>query len=138
MVPLVRFTTVAGIPISELLPKEKIDAIVKRTRDGGIEIVNYLKTGSAYYAPSAAAVQMVDAIVHDKKRILPCSVWLDGEYGLNGVVVGVPIKIGANGCEEIIQLKLTGDEQAALAKSCNDVRANIAESQYLIYFSVEA
>jgi len=127
MVPLVRFTTVAGIPITELLPKETIDNIVKRTRNGGIEIVNYLKTGSAYYAPSASTVQMVEAIVKDKKRILPSSVWLEGEYNLKGVIVGVPIKLGASGCEEIIQLSLTDEEQSALEKSANDVRENIAK-----------
>jgi malate dehydrogenase len=104
-----------------------IDRLVKRTRDGGIEIVNFLKTGSAYYAPSSSAVQMVEAIVKDKKRILPSAVMLEGEYGMKDVVVGVPIKIGKKGMEEIIQIKLTPDEQAALNKSATDVKANIAK-----------
>ncbi|MBM4159774.1 MAG: malate dehydrogenase [Ignavibacteria bacterium] len=127
MVPLPRYSTVAGIPLPELMDQATIDRLVKRTRDGGIEIVNFLKTGSAYYAPSAAAVQMVEAIVKDKKRILPCAVYLQGEYGIKDVVVGVPIKIGKNGMEEIIQIKLTPDEQAALNKSANDVKANMAK-----------
>jgi malate dehydrogenase len=127
MVPLPRYSTVAGIPLPDLMDQATIDRLVKRTRDGGIEIVNFLKTGSAYYAPSSAAVQMVDAIVKDKKRILPCAVWLQGEYGMNDVVVGVPIKIGKKGMEEIIQIKLTADEQAALNKSAADVKANMAK-----------
>lgn len=122
MVPLPRYTTVAGVPLTELLPKEKIDALVKRTRDGGAEIVNLLKTGSAFYAPSAAAATMVDAIVHDKKQILPCISYLDGEYGIKGVFAGVPTKLGAIGVEQIIQLKLTDDEFAALKKSADAVR----------------
>jgi malate dehydrogenase len=127
MVPLPRYSTVAGIPLPDLMDQATIDRLVKRTRDGGIEIVNFLKTGSAYYAPSAAAVQMVEAIVKDKKRILPCAVWLKGEYGQNDVVVGVPIKIGKKGMEEIIQIKLTAEEQAALNKSAADVKANMAK-----------
>jgi malate dehydrogenase len=127
MVPLPRYSTVAGIPLPDIMDQATIDRLVKRTRDGGIEIVNFLKTGSAYYAPSASAVQMVEAIVKDKKRILPCAVWLQGEYGMKDVVVGVPIKIGKNGMEEIIQIKLTADEQAALDKSAADVKANIAK-----------
>jgi malate dehydrogenase len=127
MVPLPRYSTVAGIPLPDLMDQATIDRLVKRTRDGGIEIVNFLKTGSAYYAPSSAAVQMVEAIVKDKKRILPCAVWLQGEYGMNDVVVGVPIKIGKKGMEEIIQIKLTADEQAALNKSAADVKANMAK-----------
>ena len=127
MVPLPRYSTVAGIPLPELMDQATIDRLVKRTRDGGIEIVNFLKTGSAYYAPSAAAVQMVEAIVKDKKRILPCAVYLQWEYGIKDVVVGVPIKIGKKGMEEIIQIKLTPDEQAALNKSANDVKANMAK-----------
>ena len=127
MVPLPRYSTVAGIPLPDIMDQATIDRLVKRTRDGGIEIVNFLKTGSAYYAPSASAVQMVEAIVKDKKRILPCAVWLQGEYGMSDVVVGVPIKIGKKGMEEIIQIKLTADEQAALNKSAADVRANIAK-----------
>jgi malate dehydrogenase len=129
MVPLPRYSTVAGIPLPDLLDQATIDRLVKRTRDGGIEIVNYLKTGSAYYAPSSSAVQMIEAIVRDKKRILPCSVWLKGEYGITDNVVGVPIKIGAKGLEEIIQIKLTGPEQEALNKSAADVKANIGKLQ---------
>ncbi len=121
MVPLPRFSTVAGIPLPELLPKERIDAIVDRTRKGGAEIVNLLKTGSAYYAPSAAAVEMVDAILKDKKKILPCAAYLEGEYGINGLFVGVPCKLGARGIEQIIQIKLTPEENAALQKSAASV-----------------
>jgi malate dehydrogenase len=127
MVPLPRYTSVAGIPLTDLLPKEKIDALVKRTRDGGIEIVNYLKTGSAYYAPSAAAVQMVESIVKDKKRILPAAVYLKGEYGMTDTVVGVPVKLGKNGLEQIMEIKLTPEEHAALKASADDVKANIAK-----------
>jgi malate dehydrogenase len=122
MVPLPRYSTVAGIPLPDLLPKERIDAIVDRTRKGGAEIVNLLKTGSAYYAPSASAVEMVEAILKDKKKILPCAVYLDGEYGIKGLFVGVPVKLGANGAEEIIQIKLTAEENAALQKSASSVR----------------
>ncbi len=122
MVPLPRYTTVSGIPLPELLSKDKIDAIVKRTANGGAEIVALLKTGSAFYAPSAAAVQMAEAILYDKKQILPCAVWLQGEYGLKEVYVGVPAKLGAKGLEEIIPLKLSADEQAALNKSAESVR----------------
>jgi malate dehydrogenase len=125
MVPLPRYSTVAGIPLPDLMDQATIDRLVKRTRDGGIEIVNFLKTGSAYYAPSASAVQMIEAIVKDKKRILPCSVQLKGEYGINDTVVGVPIKLGKNGMEEIIKIKLTSEEQAALNKSAADVKANM-------------
>lgn len=127
MVPLPRYSTVAGIPLPDLMDQATIDRLVKRTRDGGIEIVNYLKTGSAYYAPSAAAVEMIEAIVKDKKRILPCAAWLQGEYGQKDVYCGVPIKLGRNGMEEIIQIKLTPDEQAALNKSAADVKASIAK-----------
>ena len=122
MVPMVRYTTVAGIPISDLLPKERVDAIVQRARDGGAEIVNYLKTGSAFYAPAASVVSMVDAILLDRHRILPCAALLQGEYGINGVYVGVPVKLGALGIEEIVQIKLTADEQAALHKSAASVK----------------
>src|ERR1700704_5249345 len=122
MVPLPRYSTVAGIPLPDLLPKERIDAIVERTRKGGAEIVNLLKTGSAYYAPSAAAVEMVEAILKDKKKILPCAVYLDGEYGIKGLFVGVPVKLGAKGVEEIIQIKLTAEENGALQKSSASVR----------------
>jgi malate dehydrogenase len=125
MVPLPRYSTVAGIPLPDLMDKETIDRLVKRTRDGGAEIVNFLKTGSAYYAPSASAVQMIDAIVNDKKRILPCSVLLQGEYGISDTVVGVPIKLGKTGMEEIIKIKLTSEEQIALNKSATDVKGNM-------------
>ncbi len=127
MVPLPRYSTVAGIPLPDLLGKEAIDRLVKRTRDGGIEIVNYLKTGSAYYAPSSSAVLMVESIVRDKKRILPCSVFVQGEYGLKDTFVGLPVKLGKNGIEEIIQIKLNPDEQAALKKSADDVQQSIAK-----------
>ena len=122
MVPLPRYSTVAGIPLPDLLPKEKIDAIVDRTRKGGAEIVNLLKTGSAYYAPSASVVEMVDAILKDKKKILPCAVYLEGEYGITGLFMGVPVKLGEGGAEEIIQIKLTPEERAALAKSAASVK----------------
>mgnify|MGYP000721062280 CR=1 FL=1 len=125
MVPLPRYTSVAGIPLTDLLPKEKIDALVTRARNGGIEIVNYLKTGSAYYAPSSSAVQMVESIVKDKKRILPCAVYLEGEYGMSGTVVGVPVKLGKTGVEQIVEIKLTVEEKAELTKSANDVKSNI-------------
>ena len=127
MVPLPRYSTVAGIPITELLSQATIDRLVKRTRDGGIEIVNYLKTGSAYYAPSASAVLMTEAIVRDKKRILPCAAYLQGEYGLKDTFVGVPVKLGKKGIEEIIQITLNADEQAALNKSADDVKQSIAK-----------
>jgi malate dehydrogenase len=127
MVPLPRYSTVAGIPITELLPQATIDRLVKRTRDGGIEIVNFLKTGSAYYAPSSAAVQMVESIVKNKMRILPCAAYLQGEYGLKDTYAGVPVKLGRKGIEEIIQIRLNADEQAALVKSANDVSAQIAK-----------
>src|SRR6202046_4072227 len=110
MVPLPRYSTVAGIPLPDLLPADKIETIVQRTRKGGAEIVNLLKTGSAYYAPSAAAVEMVEAILKDKKKILPCAVYLEGEYGIRGLFVGVPVKLGARGAEQIIEVKLSGGE----------------------------
>jgi malate dehydrogenase len=122
MVPLPRYTTVASIPLPELLPRERIEAINQRTRDGGIEVVNLLRTGGAYYAPSAAVVQMVEAILKDQKKILPCSVLLEGEYGLHGVFVGVPVKLGANGVERIIELSLSVEERAALHASATAVR----------------
>ena len=117
MVPLVSYTTVSGIPVTQLLAKDKLEAIVQRTRNGGAEIVNFLKTGSAYYAPSAAAVQMAEAIVLDKKRILPCAAWLTGEYGLRDVFCGVPCKLGRNGLERIIEVTLTAEERTALHQS---------------------
>ncbi|MFI5230939.1 MAG: malate dehydrogenase [Gemmatimonadales bacterium] len=122
MVPLISYTTVSGIPITQLMDKAKLDAIVDRARNGGAEIVKYLKTGSAYYAPSSGAVQMVEAIVLDQKRILPCSAWLDGEYGMKGLFLGVPVKLGRKGMEKIIEVTLTADEKAALAKSAEAVR----------------
>src|SRR5580704_14228501 len=122
MTPLPRYSTVAGIPLPDLLPQERIDAIVERTRKGGIEIVNLLKTGSAYYAPSAAVFDMVEAILKDKKKILPCAVYLEGEYGIHGLFVGVPVKLGADGAEQIIQIKLTAEENAALQKSASAVK----------------
>jgi malate dehydrogenase len=122
MVPLPRYSTVAGIPITELIEPARVAALVERTANGGAEIVKYLKTGSAYYAPSASAVEMVEAILKDKKKILPCAAYLEGEYGINGLYVGVPVKLGANGIEQIIEIKLTADEQAALNKSADSVK----------------
>jgi len=122
MVPLVSYTTVSGIPVTQLLDRQRLDAIVERTRNGGAEIVNYLKTGSAYYAPSAAAVQMVEAIVRDKHRVLPCSAWLEGEYGLKDIYLGVPCKLGAKGLEKIIEVDLTNAEREALQQSGESVR----------------
>jgi malate dehydrogenase len=122
MVPLTRYTSVAGIPVSELIPKGRLDQIVQRARDGGAEIVSLLKTGSAYYAPSASTLQMVEAILFDKKRILPCAALLEGEYGIKGLYIGVPVKLGATGIEQIIEVKLTPDEGAALKKSAAAVQ----------------
>ena len=122
MVPLPRYSTVAGIPLPDLLPKERVEAIVQRTRKGGGEIVNYLKTGSAYYAPSAAAFAMCEAILMDKKKIMPCAAYLEGEYGIKGLFVGVPCKLGARGIEQIIEIKLLPEERAALEKSAASVR----------------
>ncbi len=122
MVPLARYSTVAGIPITELIPPDRLAQLVQRTRDGGAEIVKYLKTGSAYYAPSSATTEMVEAILKDKKKILPCAAYLQGEYGINGLYVGVPVKLGEKGIEQIIQIKLTAEEQAALNKSADAVK----------------
>src|SRR3982074_2455155 len=122
MVPLPRYSTVAGIPLPDLLPKDRIDSIVERTRKGGAEIVNLLKTGSAYYAPSAAATELVEAILKDKKKILPCAVYLEGEYGIHGLYGGVPVKLGAKGIEQIIEIKLTPEERAGLDKSAAAVK----------------
>ncbi|MCJ7522562.1 MAG: malate dehydrogenase [Dehalococcoidia bacterium] len=122
MIPLTRMATVGGVPVTEVLPEETISKIVERTVKGGGEIVALLKTGSAFYAPSAGVVQMVDAIVLDKQKILPCAAYLDGEYGINGVFVGVPAKLGKNGMEKIIEIKLTPEEEAALKKSVDAVR----------------
>jgi malate dehydrogenase len=125
MVPLPRYSTVAGIPITHLLPQETIDRLVQRTRDGGGEIVNLLKSGSAFYAPGAAVVQMVEAIVKDKKRVLPCTAYLEGEYGLRDIYFGVPVKLGAGGVEQIIEIELTADEHAALEASAKEVADTI-------------
>src|SRR6516164_8973919 len=122
MVPLTRYSTVAGIPLPELLDAARLEQLVQRTRDGGAEIVKYLKTGSAYYAPSAAVTEMVESILKDKKKILPCAAFLEGEYGINGLYVGVPCKLGSAGIEEIIQIKLSADEQVALQKSADSVK----------------
>src|SRR5205814_9570764 len=126
MVPLPRFTTVSGIAITELLPADRIAAIAERTRGGGAEIVKLLKTGSAYYAPAMSAVEMVEAILTDQKRLVPCSVLLEGEYGLKDIFLGVPVMLGARGVEKIVPLKLSNEEQAALRKSGEDVAAAIA------------
>jgi len=122
MVPLPRYSTVAGIPITELMSEETIDRLVKRTASGGAEIVSLLKTGSAYYAPASASVEMAESILKDKKKILPCAAYLEGEYGINDLYIGVPVKLGSNGAEEIIQITLTEQEQAALNKSADAVR----------------
>ncbi|HEV8310706.1 MAG TPA: malate dehydrogenase [Methylomirabilota bacterium] len=122
MVPLPRYSTVAGIPITELLPRERIDALVHRTATGGAEIVNLLKAGSAFYAPGASVTEMVEAILRDKKKILPCAAYLEGEYGIRGLFVGVPVKLGRGGVEQIIEIRLTPDEAAALEKSAEAVR----------------
>jgi malate dehydrogenase len=127
MVPLPRYTTVSGVPITELLPKDRIDAIVQRTAQGGGEIVKLLKTGSAYYAPAAGVWEMVDSMVRDRKKILPCSVRLEGEFGLRDVFVGVPCTLGAAGMEGVFELKLTAEERSALAKSAADVASQIAK-----------
>src|SRR5215212_1233137 len=121
MVPLINYTTVSGIPVTQLLDRKILDDIVDRTRNGGAEIVKHLKTGSAYYAPSSGAVQMAEAIVRDQKRILPCSAWLEGEYGMKGLFLGVPCKLGRGGIEKIIEVELTADEKAALRKSADAV-----------------
>src|SRR5688572_16885483 len=122
MVPLISYTTVSGIPVTQLMDKKTLDAIVDRTRNGGAEIVKFLKTGSAYYAPSAAAVQMAEAMVRDKKRVLPCAAWLEGEYGMSGLFLGVPCKLGRKGLEEIIEVELTSKERIDLGKSAEAVR----------------
>ncbi|MCL4541962.1 MAG: malate dehydrogenase [Chloroflexi bacterium] len=127
MVPLPRYSTVAGIPITELLPQERIDAIVRRTAGGGGEIVNLLKTGSAFYAPAAALAEMASSILLDKKRVLPCSAYLEGEYGISGIFFGVPCKLGARGIEQIIEISLTVTEQEALNRSASAVRTMVTE-----------
>ncbi len=126
MVPLISYTSVSGIPVTQLLDKKTLDAIVDRTRNGGAEIVKYLKTGSAYYAPSAAAVQMCEAIVRDQKRVLPCAAWLEGEYGMSGLFLGVPCKLGRGGLEKILEVELTSKERVDLGKSADAVREPMA------------
>jgi malate dehydrogenase len=126
MVPLISYTSVSGIPITQLMDRATLDKIVDRTRNGGAEIVKHLKTGSAYYAPSAGAVQMAEAIVNDQRRILPCAAWLEGEYGMKGLFLGVPCKLGKNGLEKVIEVELTADEKAALSKSAEAVREPMA------------
>ena len=127
MVPIPRYCTVAGVPITQLIAKEKIDKIVERTRKGGGEIVSLLKKGSAFYSPSASAIQMAEAILKDKKRIVPCAAYLEGEYGLNNIYFGVPVKLGSNGVEEVIEVELTDEEKAAVQKSADVVKKSIAE-----------
>jgi len=131
MVPLPRYSTVAGIPITELMPQERIEALVDRTRNGGAEIVGLLKTGSAYYAPASAAVEMAEAILKDKKKILPCAACLDGEYGIHDLFIGVPVKLGENGIEEIIEIRLTDDEKVALDHSADAVRQLVEDMKRL-------
>jgi len=126
MVPLPRYSTVAGVPITELMEKSTIERLVQRTRDGGAEIVKYLKTGSAYYAPSAAVTEMAEAIIKDKKKILPCAAYLEGEYGIHGLFVGVPCKLGARGIEDVWEIRLTDEEMAALKKSADSVKELVA------------
>ena len=126
MVPLISYTSVSGIPVTQLMDRKKLDAIVDRTRNGGAEIVKHLKTGSAYYAPSAGAVQMAEAIVKDQRRILPCAAWLEGEYGMRGLFLGVPCKLGRRGLERVIEVELTADERTALQKSADAVREPMA------------
>jgi malate dehydrogenase len=123
MVPLTRLTSVAGIPITELLDAATLERIVDRTRNGGAEIVKYLRTGSAYYAPSSAVVEMVESILKDKKKILPCAAYLEGEYGVKGLFLGVPVKLGARGIEKVYELSLTGEERGALNKSIEAVQS---------------
>src|ERR671933_674980 len=122
MVPVVSYTNVAGIPVSDLIPQNRLAEIVQRTRDGGAEVVKLLKSGSAYYAPSASVCEMVDSIVLDQKRVLPCAAYLTGEFGLDGIFMGVPCKLGASGLEEVIQIELTDEETQALARSADAVR----------------
>ncbi len=128
MVPLVRYCSCGGIPVSKLISKERLDEIVQRTRDGGIEIVNYLKTGSAFYAPAASAIAMAEAIIKDKKRIMPVAVYLEGEYGINDVVVGVPVKLGGDGVERIFELEFTDEEKAMFDKSVEAVKELISKT----------
>ncbi len=136
MVPIARYTTVAGIPLPDMLSADKIQQIIERTQKGGIEIVNLLGTGSAFYAPASSAVEMIDAILHDKKQILPCSCMLEGQYGIKGVFVGVPTKLGSNGIEEILELKLNPEELKTLQASAESVRTNVAKMNELIAAAV--
>jgi malate dehydrogenase len=131
MVPLVNYTTISGIPLTQFLGKDEIDALIERTRKGGAEIVGYLKEGSAYYAPSAAVAQMVGAIVLDKKRILPCAAWMEGQYGISDIYLGVPCKLGRGGVEEVVEVELSDEERAALEKSAEHVRSTIAKMKEL-------
>jgi malate dehydrogenase len=133
MVPLPRYSTVSGIPITELMSQERIDALVKRTANGGAEIVSLLKTGSAYYAPASAAVEMAESILKDKKKILPCATYLQGEYGIHDLFIGVPVKLGSSGIEQIIEIKLTNDEQDALNKSAAAVKELVENLKSLNY-----
>ncbi len=132
MVPVVNYTNVAGIPLTELLPQDKIDVLVERTRNGGIEIVNYLKTGSAFYAPAASAVEMIEAIVKDRKRIIPCTTLLEGQYGIDNVFCGVPIKLGKNGIEQILEINLSASELEALQHSASIVEENCKSLEVLL------
>jgi malate dehydrogenase len=127
MVPLISYTTVSGIPLTQMMPVDAIEKLVQRTRNGGAEIVAFLKTGSAYYAPAAGAVQMAEAIVKDKKRVLPCSAWLEGEYGMKNIFLGVPCKLGAGGLEKVLEIEMNPAERAALAKSGAAVQESIAQ-----------
>jgi len=132
-VPLARYSSVAGIPITELMAKERIEALVKRTRDGGAEIVGLLKTGSAFYAPASAAVEMAESILKDKKKILPCAAYLQGEYGIRDLFIGVPVKLGAKGIEQVVEIKLTAEENAALQKSAaavQELKSVLAKLKY--------
>ncbi len=126
MVPLVSYTTISGIPITQLVPRDRLEAIIERTRKGGGEIVKYLKEGSAYYAPSAAAFEMVEAVLHDAKRLLPCSAWLTGEFGISDTYAGVPVILGKNGVEKIVEIELSEEEKSMLTASANHVKQNIA------------
>ena len=132
MVPLPRYTTVSGVPITDLMDKEQIERLVDRTRKGGAEIVSLLKNGSAFLAPGASVVKMIEAVLQDKKRIMPCTAYLEGEYGWNGIFFGVPVKLGIGGIEKIIELKLTQEEKTALDKSAEEVKNQIAEVDELI------
>jgi malate dehydrogenase len=131
MVPLVRYTTISGVPLSQFLSQDEIDGLIDRTRKGGAEIVAYLKEGSAYYAPSAGAAQMVEAVVYDKKRILPCAAWMEGQYGISDTYLGVPCKLGRGGVEEIVEVELTADEKAALESSAEHVKSTVARLKEL-------